>query len=500
MIKTLVLIISLISIISSQASTTVRLPLKAVPESLDIDNLIQVDQSRVAKILADTLFEIGDNFELIPKLAQSVSWSKDKLTLSIKLKNLRFSDGTTLDSGVVAKSLNDCLRGSVKNNLLAFHQIKGFSKFKVNTKKSIEGIKVKSKAEIEIKFTQKAPLIFDNLSQQACSIVKYTEGNRDLLRGAFGLGPYKIKAFNKNEIVLSKNKDYYLFSESSPDEVVFRSIEKFGDFKLSENQFDLILTENQQDYSKAFQSYQFSNLSFYNLTFNTQHPNLKDKEIRKAISLGIEFSDLQKNLNWDASRMQSGLFPFGMRGFKKRNFSEKDITEAIKILNKHNYTKKNPLSLHILMGESSVSDLESKLWQTLFKRVPITVQVEVVNNKELMKRREKSDYQILRIGKVPGSLDPHLLLASYISTSKFNTARSKLPACDKLIQSSFDVDDINERFLAYSKAEKCLLDNFILVPLASSPSGQVHVRKPWRLQRTNQYLLYPYSVNEWLSK
>ena len=57
--------------------------------------------------------------------------------------------------------------------------------------------------------------------------------------------------------------------------------------------------------------------------------------------------------------------------------------------------------------------------------------------------------------------------------------------------------DREKRFSVYKKAEDCLLDAAILMPLSTVQPGVALMRKPWKFTRQNKYLLYPYWISEW---
>lgn len=478
------------------ASNKVFLPVKAIPTNLDLDNLINVDQTRIAKTLADSLFEVGENFEIIPKLAKGFQWSNNSKVLKISLKEVRLSDGSLLKAESIKASIEQCIKGSFKTNTLAFSTVEGFEDFRKKRSKYLKGLKVVSADQIEIHLKEKSPLIFDNLSQASCSIIHSMNNTRDLLKGAIGTGPYRLKEIQKETLFLEINP-FYHGSNLGPKNIQFKVSTSYGDHNIMKNTFDLILTEYDPGEIDEYNSYNFSNLGFYNLTFNTLKPPFDNIEIRKAINLGINYTKLSKLMNWKEERLQEGFFPFGMRGFKRRKSKEGDIQEARRILAHNHFKKNNPLNITITLGESSTSARESKIWREVFDNLPIKVNVEVIENNELFQRREKGDFEILKTSKVPGSLDPHLLLASYISNSKFNTSKSNLPNCDMLIKEALKISDTDTRFVAYKRAEDCLLSNIILIPLASYQTGRVFLKKPWKLRRTNQYLLFPFLVNEW---
>lgn len=477
----------------SIAENKVQLPLKAIPDHLKTDRLIQVDQFRVVALLADSLFEVGKKLQVVGKLAKTSYWDKSRKKLHIELGDVTFSDGSVLDSKSVVNSISACVKSSERNTTSAFTKIKGYKDFIPGKSKSLRGLKILSEKKLSIEVDSFAPLLKENLSSTACSIVKSIKNNsNDLLNGAIGTGPYTLKERSKGHIHLVHRYG------KGPKSVLFLPTDNYGDFQKMKGSFNLILVDSNVGDTPGYNKHKNSRLGNWQFSFNNQSPPFNKLELRKAISLGIDYEILLKTFNWEKERLQKGLFPFGMRGFQKRELEDRNLNESIKIFKTFGYTKKKPLIFTLLLSKRKNIESKIKLLERAFSEMPVKVSVKLVAQRDLIKLRNRGKFDILFHGKASGSHDPHIILSSYMSASRFNTPRVKNLKCDELIKKSLQTYDRPLRWSYYKEAENCLLQTYFIVPLATVNGGYALVKKPWRIARKNQYLLYPYFVNEWV--
>lgn len=489
----LVFLISLTSI--AHATETVILPLKAVPIKISIEKMVQVDETYVAGMIGEGLFNIGEGFEIIPVLAEKVSWSNDGKVLNIKLRaNASFSDGSKVTANSVLYSLHKCIKRSESALSLALESIQGFESFKNGQSKSISGLVEISESELEIRTIKRSPLLPDTLTFNNCFIFK---GNaEDILKDAIGTGPYTVKRATADGISLQRRANYYR-PFYGPERVEFRATNDWGNFSSLKNWASLILTESDQGIDINFSRAESSEMGTYQLVFNNSKPPFNQKLVRQAIENGIDFSMMAEAMNWSKERMQSSLFPFGMRGFRQRAL-KRNIDLSRRQLAKSGYNEQKPLHFTIFISKSPVAEIEKNVWPGAFSKLPIKVNVVLLEQSEFVKVRNSGNYDAVRVIKFPGTVDGNRLLASYISGSPYNTARSNLPKCDDLIRKSSQNDSPDDRYRSYLNAEKCLLSEVILIPLATTQAGFAYFKKPWITTRKNRYSLLPYDLRWWV--
>jgi ABC-type oligopeptide transport system substrate-binding subunit len=284
-----------------------------------------------------------------------------------------------------------------------------------------------------------------------------------------------------------------------PDIGIFRQTLDFGRFDRLKTWVTMATFESKPEFDPSFDAIEFADLGAHQLIFNNARAPFKRLDIRRAVGLALNYSLLAEKLQWAPETLQEGLIPLGMPGFKKRDLSNYQLrlNQAKHLLHMAGFSDQNPLRFSILLSKLPTYQKEAELWPLLFGDAPIKVTVELVDHAERNARQNRGDFQALRGLKFAGSIEAHRLLATYLSGSSLNPTRSRLRNCDKLILNSATASDRERRFNQYKKSEQCLLDKSILLPLASIQTGYVFLRKPWKLSRTNRYLLHPYWISEW---
>ena len=474
-------------------ATHAVLPLKGIPKKIALDNLVQVDEAYVGDLIAEGLFDIGEGFQINPVLAESVSWKNDGKTLNIKLKKASFSDGQIVTVDDVTRNLLRCIKHAEEALSLALLNIEGYLEFVSGKRATLAGLKKISDRELEIVSTSPSPLLPDALTFSNCHIIKGS--GTDLLSGALGTGAYRIDSRTSDKITLAKRTDYHR-ENLGPDAIEFRPTDTWGNFDALKSWATLITMEGEPGNAPDFNKFESSQLGTYQLIFNNARAPFNKEQVRQAIVAALDFHLLAAELGWSKERLQAGLFPFGMRGFKKREVN-RDVAKATQILKQNGYTEKNPLRFTITIAKSQLAELEQKVWPRVFAGAPIVATVELLDQKSLFDRRSAGTYEALRVAKMPGSVDGHRLLTSYLSHSKFNTPRSVLPDCDKLIKASLSIANIDARYEQYERADACLMSHVTLIPLATIQPGYALLKKPWAINRESRYNLRPYNVYRW---
>lgn len=485
--------------VSAAEPTTAYLPIRAVPNSLD-PSMLKVDSaSYIFRQVAEGLFAIGEGFQIYPRLAESTEWSRNQKKVIIRLRDAKFSDGSPVNARAVVHSLSYCIRNAEKTLLVAVRAIEGYDKFVRAKTTSLSGIQIKSDKEIEISLNHHAPLLLDDLAQADCHIVRPAlNGSMDLLKGATGSGPYRIKSVTSTEIILERTPNYYT-SINGPDVGVFRQTEDFGRFERLKSWVTMAALEYRPKSDSAFTEIEFSELGSHHLIFNNSKPPFNNVNNRRAVALAIDYSVLAEKLEWSPDTLQAGFVPLGMAGFKKREIGDRAvrIEEAKKLLRQAGFTERRPLKFTLTLSSLPSYAKEAELWPKLFSGVPIQVHVDVVAHRERNLRQDRGEFQAMRVMKFAGSVESHRIFSSYLTGSIYNPTRSHEPECDRLTAASVSTVDRERRFNLYERIDDCLVNKAILVPLSSIQPGYVLLKKPWQLSRTNRYLLYPYWISEW---
>lgn len=167
-----------------------------------------------------TLLRYDEGWNPQPYLAESWSWSDDKLSMTVKLRaGAKFHDGEAITSEDVKFSIE-----TVKAN----HPFKTMFG-------AVEAVETPDDLIAVIKLTQPHPALELAMSSALLPIIpehvysKLGEGetakNHPMNATPVGSGPFKFKEYKKGEyIILEKNEDYFLPGKPYLDRIVYKIV------------------------------------------------------------------------------------------------------------------------------------------------------------------------------------------------------------------------------------------------------------------------------------
>lgn len=479
--------------------SVVTIPVTSIPLQLKLGELVQSSDEDIAAHLALGLFGVGEGSQIDPILAESFQWEKAGMTLRIQLRKTVFSNGDPITTKEVIENLERCVRKSELSLSVALQKIIGFENFKKGNRSHLEGLKIRGPYTFEIITKTKAPLLLDDLVYTNCHIIKPSAmGENDLLKGAIGSGPYTVAAHDSDSTILVKRNNCSIKC-NGPDKIIFKRTDDFGNFEVLRHWASIIETSKSITPHPDFTSYEQSPLGTLQLILNHSRKPFDNIKMRRAIHMALDIPLLAKGMGWSESRLQAGLFPFGMEGFNPV-IPPRDLVKSKRLLRMFGFSEQKHLKFEILIAKSATSNVEASFWLKVFEDSFVQAVPRVMPYSEIVKKRNSGDFDALRITKLPGSIEGHRLLASYLSYSKFNTPRAKLVQCDPFIQKAMQEPDTDKRRQLYRLSDDCLLSNELLIPLSSAQPNFVLLKNPWKLKRHNRYWLRPNIASDWMNE
>ncbi|MDK8182973.1 ABC transporter substrate-binding protein [Paenibacillus sp. UMB4589-SE434] len=274
----------------------------------------------VSSVLYASLVTVDDKGLPIPDLAEKWDISPDGLTYTFHLrKDLKFSDGTPLTADDVAFTWTLIHDKSYdgQSELLTTIAIKGGKAYKEGKAKLIEGIKVIDPETISVTIDKPNAKGLTILGSEILSKAYYGKdykfGSLDYIKKLHatpvGTGPYKLEKFIPGQEVRFVANEFYYKGKPKTEHFIYKTTE--GDT------WQFIET-GEQDYG-SFQATQenidkLKGLGFLNiipytannygyLQFNLEHPTLKDKKVRQALTYGLDRKTIYVDANQGAGQI-----------------------------------------------------------------------------------------------------------------------------------------------------------------------------------------------------
>ena len=182
-------------------------------------------ETLISRQIFETLFTYDLNGNIIPNLAANLEVNNEATVFIINLKeNIYFQDynknGQKLNKSEKEVSAEDWkwsfeyLAASENKSPYAglLKKVEGYSTYRQNKKEEISGINILDKYTLKIKLKEPyAPFIY-NLTELPLAVIPkeaVKNNNLNFSLNPLGTGAFSLENFNKNKIVLKKNKNYW---------------------------------------------------------------------------------------------------------------------------------------------------------------------------------------------------------------------------------------------------------------------------------------------------
>ncbi|MGN1034601.1 MAG: peptide ABC transporter substrate-binding protein [Oscillospiraceae bacterium] len=427
-------------------------------------------------------------------LVESEEISKDGLIYTFKLKDAKWSDGQPVKAQDFEFAWKRAVSPEIENQGVNSFDVIENAEDILNKKKKPEtlGVKALDDKTLQVKLVKPSQGFICMLASPAFGPLrkdivdsegKWANDEKTIVSN----GPFVLKKCALNEeIVLEKNPYYYDKDKVKIDRLIFKVMTSLDSAYTAYKQgkIDAIsdVTENiAKDAINTGEYHTEPSLDTYMLIFNFSNPVLKDKKVRRALSLAIDREKLVKDvLGKTGERATATYIPFGFlnsKGEEIRNIigeygrstSDGDFAEARALLAEAGYPEgKNMPKIELLCNDSTANKKIMSYLQEEWKKnlgVKVDISVREWNTYEtLLNERSFPGMCRVRWGvDYPDVLEP-------IEIFKDNP-KCKNPKAEYHNKEYNDLVTIikttlgDERDTAIYKAEKMIEDDSVCIPL-----------------------------------
>lgn len=346
------------------------------------------------------------------------------------------------------------------------------------------------------------------------------ENKKEFGKQVIGTGPYMLSKYDKGQsIILAQNPDWWGRNVESEKET--NTIKKIKLRMVQEENVQLELLKKGDIDFQAFRPESFVKSTVgkvwedkivkvktenktpkgYNyIAFNFKNPILKDKEVRKALSLLFNRPLMEDKFEYGLSEMATGPI------YVQSDYANHDVkpvpfdpNEALKVLSAAGWKdtdkdgtldkmingKKTPLSFTILDPSQTMAK-----YLTIFKedasKVGVEVNIKNVEWNSFVKLLDEKNFEAVRLAWVGGSIDIDLKQVWHSVSSKgagSNFISYSNPEVDKLIDESRKL---------YEKEQR--------IPLLQKAHALIAADYPYIFWFNNKYTLYGHTKKIWKPK
>jgi oligopeptide transport system substrate-binding protein len=420
-------------------------------ETLDPALVETVVAANVSRDLFESLTATDSDGKVVPGVAEK--WEqKDSTTWIFHLrKNARWSNG---DPVIANDFVYGCQRfvdpktASSYANVFGPFLLNGADIVAGKKPASALGVRAVDANTIEVKTDGLVPFLPELMSNpnlgpvHRATVEKFgkdwTKPGNLVSNGAFQLKDWQVNS----KLVLTKNSNYWDKTNVQLTQVTYLPVEDENtDVKLFQS------GENDMTYQLPTGTY---------AKYSQQFP----KDIRNSLILGTRYYSFNNR----------DLLPKGVSGAEVSNYEwstwpmAKRVEEAKKLLEQAGVKPGTKLSFAM-----NTSDYNKKMaifvaseWKT---KLGLTMDIESMEFKVLLKKRHGGDYQIARSGWVADYNDATTFLTLVQCKSEQNDSFSCNPKADALIKEAAATTDLAKRTQLQTQAAKIVMDDYPMLPL-----------------------------------
>ena len=484
----------------------------AEPQSIDPSKIQGTTEDRINRALFEGLVVVDPkDSHAIPGVAESWEREGDGSVVVFHLrKNAVWSDGTP----ITAKTFVDSWLYYLAPETAAVYAympamvIKGAFDYNAGTAdKSSVGLKARDDYTLEVDLVGPVPYAVDMMCHYSFgplpmhAIEKF--GNDWIKAEHFvGNGPYVLSEWTPQEkVVVKKNEKYWNKDNVFIDTLTFLPIENtttaYNKYKAGEIDWNTTncFPPDMLDEVKLRDDYQVTaNLASYYAEFNVNDPVLKDPRVRKALVKALDCQELVDKVT-KGGQLATGAFVPEMSGYTPVKGHGFNVAEAKKLLADAGYPdgKGFPRMTYIYNtneGHKKIAEWVQQQWKA---NLGINIDLQNMEWKTYLAKRQANDFQIARAGWVGDYQDPSNFLELLLSTSGNNDGSYNNPEFDALIKKASMMPEGEDRMSVLEKAEDiAIMQDCAVIPMYIYVSQNLIDLNKWEGWYSNTQDLHPY--------
>jgi peptide/nickel transport system substrate-binding protein len=441
----------------------------------------------VASLLFASLVTVDEKGLPVPDLAESWDVSDDQRTYTFHLrKDSKFSDGSALTAGDVAFTWTILHDKSYDGGFDIFStKVKGGKAYTEGKADHIEGIKVIDPLTISVTLEQPNATALLTLGSEVLSKAYYgkdyqfgkLEYIKNLHAKPVGNGPYKLEKFIPGQEVRFVANEFYYKGKPKTEHFIYKTSEGDTWQFIETGEIDFTSFTATQENIDKLKNIPYLNLLPYTpstygyLQLNLEHEQLQEKEVRQAITYGLDRQSIYVDANQGAgavaniptspiswSYTEEGINPYAYDPEKANQL----LDEAGWLPGADGIREKNgkKLSLHFLGTKSPATDIFIAVAKENFEAIGVQFQPEVFADfNSLVSKVEGGDYDVASFS-TPMLTDPSDGVQQFVDgeLKGYNNPKVK-----ELYNKGLATTDIEERKAVYKELYQLLNDELPVI-------------------------------------
>ncbi|WP_112810652.1 ABC transporter substrate-binding protein [Ensifer sp.] len=388
---------ALAMVMAATAPAFAETPKDTLVEAFAIDDVISMDPGEAFELTAAEItgntysmlvrLDINDTTKVVGDLADSWTVSDDGLTYTFKLKpGLKFASGNPVTAADVAWSFERAVKLDKSPAFI-------LTQFGLNGENVTE--KAKATDDTTFVFTVDQPyapsfvlncltatvgavldkkLVLENVKPVTpTDEYKFDNdfGNEWLKTGYAGSGPFKLREWRANEvIVLERNENYY-GEQAKLARVIYRHMKESSGQRLALEAGDIDVARNLEpgDFDAVSKNADLATTNapkgtVYYISLNQKNANLAKPEVREAFKYLVDYDAIGSTLIKGIGEIHQSFLPKGVLGALDENPYKFDVAKAKELLAKAGLADGFTVTMDVRNGQP-VTGIAESFQQTL---------------------------------------------------------------------------------------------------------------------------------------
>ncbi len=476
---------------AAAVKTSATINIESEPPQLSSLRTTDVVSMNVLRHVQEGLTRLDQSNQPIPGAAESWEVSGDGLMYTFHLRDMKWSDGSSVAASDFAFAWKLILSpGYGAPYAYLLYPIAGAQDYNAGTgSEDAIGIKVVDEKTLQVTLSQ--PTAYFPFLTAAASYLPINEANYSKQTAdGYGAeaatllynGPWKIDSWEHNsQITLVKNEDYYDAASVKLDTINMKIVSEAGTAynMFASGELDTVTLHDgdqiQQAKNAGYEVLTKSDGATSYFVYNTQDAILKNNNVRTALTYAIDRTSLINNVLKDSSvpalsftnpdvSGENGSFKEEVGdllkdndGAEAKNYLDAGLTEL-------GLTALPALTL--LIDDRGAKKTEAAAYQEFWKKnLGIEVDIEVMPYKAMRAKVDSKDFQIAIGGWGPDYNDPMTFLDMLVTGGGNNSSSYSNTEYDQYITQATVEKDPAKRFGLLRQAETKLMQDLPIGPI-----------------------------------
>jgi oligopeptide transport system substrate-binding protein len=427
------------------------------------------------------LVRLGDNSKPVPDIAESWQRSDDGKTYTFYLcKGVKFHDGKEVTAQDFKYSWERACHPETNSQTAATYlgDIIGAKEVLEGKATEISGVEVIDDYTLKVSIDAPKAYFLAKLTYPTAFVVDQAnvESGKDWWHKPNGTGPFKLKEWKSDELVLESNELYYghpatvkrvAFHLLAGIPMAMYEMDEIDVAQVDENYVDTATDKNGPFYKELAI---FPELSLFYIGFNTQKPPFDDVNIRQAFCHAVNKERIIKLTLKGMMTKADGILPPNLPGYNGNlEGLSYDVAKAKSLIASSKYgsaANLPPVTLITSGWGGNIPEYLGAIIQDWQQNLGVEVTVRQLEPEIFNYHLKEEADEMFVTGWIADYPDPQNFLDILFHTgAEYNTGNYSNLQVDTLLDQAGIEKDETARFNLYQQAEQILVDKAACLPL-----------------------------------